>query len=178
VIWAPGGLGAAEVYALSSILELRFHGGDGLGALETSSAAPGTPGRRPTVGVTLEAFGDLEDLDLRGVVGTGSRWRSVTPFLPTRHPHPGRQSAQEFLHDGVGRELRHRGIETSFTVGPGPGAAWGAFRRHRRSEHLGQARAGYGLTIELQGRSGAMAPSILALGQLSHFGMGRFEPCP
>ncbi len=104
-------------------------------------------------------------------------WRSATPFTPSRYP---KRNADwpEFLHGEVARELASRGL-------PPPRAVtllkeeWQPWRRYRPSARVrrdtrqGQAtRASAFLRIELaEPTCGA-----LALGHLSHFGLGLFVP--
>jgi CRISPR-associated protein Csb2 len=121
--------------------------------------------------VALEGMGGLDHV---GLPSEGVSWRSVTPFLPQRHRHPRRESFDEFMVDCLGRELRARGIDLPFRLEPEPTTSWGSFRRYRRTERLHHARAGFGFTLYFD----KLVSGPLCLGQLSHFGMGRFEPCP
>jgi CRISPR-associated protein Csb2 len=160
LVWAPGGFTADEITALAKIRQLKFNPGDGVG--------PHAP-----LAVGFEGFGELAELDLDIVAGTSSTWRSVTPFLPQRHHHAGRESFDEFLIGCVARELSARGIEQGFSLVADNAASWGSFRRYRSAERLANARPGYGFSIQFD----RPVTGPLCLGQLSHFGMGRFEPC-
>lgn len=166
LVWALDGLGSDDLAALSSIRRLRFHGGDRLGS--TTS-----------LNVALEAAGDLDELGLAEakMIGPAVVWRSLTPFLPQRHRK--RQSLEAFLHECVGRELRARGLNTKFEITELRGESWGSYRRHRRQERMAQARPGFGLKLHFaeppQTDGGAWTQPI-CIGQLAHFGMGRFGP--
>lgn len=160
LVWAPGGLGAEDLASLVEIWRLKFHGGANVGSASS-------------VAVAFEASGELDELDLGAVVGSARSWRSVTPFLPQRHRHPGRESFDAFMADCVGRELAARGIARRFSLEPARDTSWGSFRRYRAGERLAKARPGHGFTIHFD----EPVTGPLCLGQLSHFGMGRFERC-
>jgi CRISPR-associated protein Csb2 len=160
LVWAPGGFGADDVAALGEIRQLRFHDGAGVGSATS-------------IAVGFEAAGDLVDLDLGPVVGSATSWRSATPFLPQRHHHSGREPFDAFLIDCVARELAARGVDQPFRLEPDRATSWGSFRRYRAAERLSKARPGHGFTIHFDD----LVVGPLCLGQLSHFGMGRFERC-
>jgi CRISPR-associated protein Csb2 len=160
LVWAPGGLSRDQITALDKIRRLEFHDGDGIRPLSTLS-------------VGYEGSGELAELGLSSVVGPATTWRSVTPFLPQRHHHSRRESHEEFLADCVARELTARDVFQRFGLESDRATSWGSFRRYRRDERLTKARPGCGFTIHFD--EPVMGP--LCLGQLSHFGMGRFEPC-
>jgi CRISPR-associated protein Csb2 len=105
------------------------------------------------------------------------RWRSVTPYLPVRHRHPKRETAEEFLAADVAAELGNRGLPApiSLTVADPTAGLAIRFRRYRMArEQLRDARPGVGL--RLQFAEPVRGP--LLIGQLSHFGLGVFEPEP
>lgn len=160
LVWAPAGLSAHDVASLVEIRRLNFHGGDNVGSARSMA-------------VGFEASGELNELDLGAVVGPATSWRSVTPFLPQRHRHPRREPFDAFMVDCVGRELAARNVTERFWLEADRATSWGAFRRYRRAEPLANARPGHGFTIHFE--EPVVGP--LCLGQLSHFGMGRFEPC-
>jgi len=160
LVWVPGGLNADDVAALGEIRHLKFHEGASVGSATS-------------IAVGFEAAGELVELDLAAVVGSASVWRSVTPFLPQRHHHAGRESFDAFLVDCVGRELSARGVDRRFRLEPDSRTSWGSFRRYRAAEHLANARPGHGFTIHFD----EPVAGPLCLGQLAHFGMGRFERC-
>lgn len=160
LVWAPGGLSADDVTALGEIRHLKFH--------DRASVGSAT-----SIAVGFEAAGELTELELGPVVGSAASWRSVTPFLPQRHHHPGRESFDAFLIDCVSRELSARGVDQGFHLEPDRKTSWGSFRRYRVSEGLARARPGHGFTIHFD----EPVAGPLCLGQLSHYGLGRFELC-
>jgi CRISPR-associated protein Csb2 len=151
VVWAPEGLTETDVAALTRIDRLRF----------------GEPGFRP-LRMAVEAMGSMADLLSWGWIGPARRWRSVTPFAPYRHPQK-RQLVGDFLAAEVSRELTTRALPAAANVRLTKGA-WLNFRR-RRSLQDPQLR-GFGL--ELTFTEPLAGP--LALGALSHFGLGLFRP--
>lgn len=161
LVWAPGGLSADDVASLVEIRRLNFHDGANVGSAIS-------------IAVAFEASGALTELDLGAVVDSARSWRSVTPFLPQRHRHPGRESFDAFLADCVRRELAARSLPRRFSLEPDRETSWGSFRRYRAGERLAKARPGHGFTIHFE----EPVTGPLCLGQLSHFGMGRFERCP
>lgn len=160
LVWAPGGLSANDVASLAEIRRLNFHDGANVGSATS-------------IAVAFEASGGLTDLDLGAVVGSARSWRSVTPFLPQRHRHPKRESFDAFMADCVGRELTARGLSRRISLEPDRETSWGSFRRYRAGERLAKARPGHGFTIHFD----EPVTGPVCLGQLSHFGMGRFERC-
>jgi len=161
LVWAPGGLGPDDVAALVEIRHLSFDRRSNVGSASSMAVA-------------FEGSGALNELDLGAVVDSARSWRSVTPFLPQRHRHPGRESFDAFMADCVDRELAARGLPRRFSLEPDRETSWGSFRRYRAGELLAKARPGHGFTIHFE----EPVPGPLCLGQLSHFGMGRFERCP
>ncbi len=160
VVWAPGGLSQHDIASLREVRRLHFNRGDNVG-----SAA--------SMAIGIEASGRLIDLGLSIMSARARSWRSVTPFLPQRHHHAGRESFDAFLVDCVRRELVARGVHERFSLELDRTTSWGSFRRYRRAERLIKARPGRGFTIHFD----EPVSGPLCLGQLSHFGMGRFEPC-
>lgn len=152
VIWAPEGLTESDVEALSRIRRLYT----------------GEPGFR-AVRVAVESAGSAEQI-LPGHVGPCRTWQSVTPFLPYRHAGK-RQSLEELLTAEVAREMHSRDKPAPREVALVSGD-WTAYRRRRT---LGEREMrGYGLRLQfVEPVSGP-----LALGALSHFGLGLFRPVP
>jgi CRISPR-associated protein Csb2 len=163
VVWVPGGLSDDEVAAIDALRTLRFSEGSGL------------DGRHLDVGIeaTIRAgAADAWGTMVPGLRGPARRWRSVTPFLPTRYRKG--EEPQQFLFDLVRRELQHRQLPGPDDIVVTRRESWGSFRRHRRSEPLRQARPGFGFDLTFSDE----VTGPLCLGALSHFGMGRFEPMP
>ncbi|MGH3823371.1 MAG: type I-G CRISPR-associated protein Csb2 [Pseudonocardiaceae bacterium] len=104
-------------------------------------------------------------------------WRSVTPFTPSRYP---KRNAGwlDYLRAEVGKELESRGLPPPRTVEL-LNEDWRSWRRYRPSARMqrkksqGQAtHASAFLRIELA----EPTHGPLALGHLSHFGLGLFVP--
>jgi CRISPR-associated protein Csb2 len=85
---------------------------------------------------------------------------------------------QEFLAEDVTAELRYRGWTEALVTGVEMSAEMTAarvnqYRRYRTKERLRQhSRTGVGVVLEF----GTPVSGPLLLGQLSHFGFGRFVP--
>lgn len=153
VVWAPEGFGPAEMSALAGLRSIR-------------------PPRAPDpLDVALAAIGDAATLNLPRVLGPSRSWRSLTPFGLTRHPKRRGGRLVDDPADQIRRELTVRGFPAPERVelvrGP-----WLEFRRSRpRASRLQAPRVvGAELTFEAQ------VSGPLALGALSHFGLGVFVP--
>lgn len=154
IVWAPEGLDEKAVAALFSITRLCSK----------------LPGFRP-LRVAAVAAGRASDVIPKNLsLCSGSTtWRSVTPFVSYRHQKR-RQSTDEFLASEVGRELTVRGLPPA-TVGVVSGD-WLSFRRFRRPGDRPASRA-FGVRLDFE--SPPAAGGLLALGGLSHFGLGLFR---
>jgi CRISPR-associated protein Csb2 len=152
VVWAPEGLAQTDVAALTRIDQLRY----------------GEPGFRP-LRMAVEASGSMSDM-LPERAGPALRWRSDTPFAPYRHPHR-HQLTLDFLAAEVGRELTTRALPSASEMRTTEGA-WLNFRR-RRTIQEPELRA-FGLEVGFDDP----VEGPLALGALSHFGLGLFRPIP
>lgn len=154
VVWAPGGFLDSEVSALADLVELRSSRLDG--ALS-----------RP---VMITGSGTIEELG-PDIATPSSVWESITPYSPVRH-HKG-ELVEQLLAD-VNLELAHRDRPLAAAVELIPGS-WLHYGRYRPGrERLQQQRHAYGLRLEFD--DPVVGP--LALGQLSHFGLGLFRPIP
>jgi CRISPR-associated protein Csb2 len=156
-VWAREGLGPDEVAALATLTELRGYG----------HVKDFRPGR-----LAVEALGDV-GAALPELVGPARRWVSRTPYAPGRHGRRG-TSFVDHVEQDVRREIAVRGYPEPSLVesyaGPVP---WLSFRRHRPStEDLGASRNATGLRITFD----EPQRGPLALGALSHFGLGLFDP--
>lgn len=167
VVWVPGGLEDDELEALSKIRQLR--------------APDGMPGPR-RMDVLLSGFGATGAI-LPGLSQTSATWRSWTPFVPPRH-RKGEWLA--FVEREVGRELGSRDLPVPVSVRRVDGDPR-AFVRYRPSRRFsegggperrvgrGERRVGpAGEFIEVRFAEPVRGP--LALGHLSHFGLGLFRP--
>ncbi|HET9256914.1 MAG TPA: type I-U CRISPR-associated protein Csb2, partial [Pseudonocardiaceae bacterium] len=104
-------------------------------------------------------------------------WRSVTPFTARRYPKP-HASQLDYLHTEVGKELEYRELPTLRAVTQ-LDEEWRCWRRDRPSARMRRdtcrsqvARGSAFLRLELT----EPTHGPLALGHLSHFGLGLFVP--
>lgn len=165
VVWAPSGLDPDEFKALSLI--------------RTLTAPEGVPGPGE-LAVRVVAYGGTRDVlaDLEGKASGSTRWESVTPFVPSRHFKPRKQEWEQFLAAELGRELEHRSIRVAFEVSILP-EGWRAFARYRPSKRFAKASRSFpsappGAMLAVTFEAPVRGP--LALGHLSHFGLGLFQP--
>ncbi len=164
IVWAPAGFTEEEVDAVASRPTRLW---------ARKEAALGLGGE---CWVTFETAGAVQEL-FPSWSEPSSSFVSVTPYAPVRHNRRGRRARpiEEFVMDDLGYELRYRGHDvplvrmTFVTDHP-----WASYRRYRVDETLRDARRSFGLRLELE----APVPGPLALGQLSHFGLGLFRPDP
>lgn len=163
VVWTPNGLPEDELKALTA-LDRLYSPVNPQWKLTVRVAGIGTP---------TQAAPELTPPDPATV------WWSATPFTPSHYP---KRNADRpgFLHREITRELANRGL-------PPPSVVrlleqeWQPWRRYRVSARMrcdprqGPAsRPSAFLRIELT----EPVPGPLALGHLSHFGLGLFVPTP
>ncbi|MDQ2884340.1 MAG: type I-U CRISPR-associated protein Csb2 [Actinomycetota bacterium] len=104
-------------------------------------------------------------------------WRSVTPFTPSRYPK--RHAGQlDYLRTEIGYELRNRTLPTlrALTLLDEPWQPWRRYRqsaRMRRNTRQGQVTHPAAF-LRIEFAEPIHGP--LALGHLSHFGLGLFLP--
>jgi CRISPR-associated protein Csb2 len=158
VLWAPGRLGPAELAALGELELLRGY----------SFIREFRPCR-----LGLEGFGDAADVIPELAVRSAQVWSSHTPFAPARHGRR-KQPWENHVVDEVRRELGYRDLPEPSRVNVLHRGGWLDFRRHRLSERLEDARRAVGVDVEFSGP--VMGP--IALGALSHLGLGVFLPKP
>jgi CRISPR-associated protein Csb2 len=153
VVWAPGGLTGQDVDALCSLRQLRSNYLGGLAV-------------RP---LTLVAIGTVDQV-VPTLTGPSRIWESVTPYAPIHRYRRGSLSDQ--LLTDINKELTHRDLPhaSSVEIVPGP---WLRYRRYRSGrEQIRHGRPAYGIRLHMV----AELAGPLALGQLSHFGLGIFRP--
>jgi CRISPR-associated protein Csb2 len=152
VVWAPEGFGSDEVAALTSLTELRMRDADPLR-------------------LALTAIGRTDELRLESLLGPARAWQSLTPFALSRHPKRRAGREVDGPVDQIRRELRLRGFPEpeSIALTRGP---WLEYRRTRPGRSRLEAPRVVGASI-------AFAEPVrgpIALGALSHFGLGLFLP--
>lgn len=154
VAWAPNGFDA-EVLADLARVDTVY-----------STGIPDFSDQR----LGLEGWGDVAQVAPE-LVGPSRVWRSFTPFAPNLHRKK-EPSEEAYLLGALGRELAWR-VPTrpaDVQIEPGP---WRAYRTYRPDKELLQhSRPAWGLRVVFDEEvSGPMA-----LGALSHFGLGLFLP--
>jgi CRISPR-associated protein Csb2 len=161
VVWVPNGLPDDELKALTSVDRL-YSKINSDWRLIVRVAEIGAPAQ-----VALDLVAQRP----------ATVWRSLTPFTPSRYPK--RNAAWlDYLHAEVTNELANRGLPTprAVTLLDEEWQPWRRYRpsaRMRRDSPQGQAtRPAAFLRIELADP----ATGPLALGHLSHFGLGLFVP--
>ena len=157
LVWAPRRLNGDEFAALARIEWLR-----------AGRAVSGFPDFAIAVG----GFGDVDELAPE-IVGPSSVWASYTPFAPGRHP-----DKRTTWHDHIAAEIERE--LTMYRDYPPPASVEvidGDARRYRRyrlppKERLANSR--YASMVEIRFAIPVEGP--IALGSLSHFGLGLFKP--
>jgi CRISPR-associated protein Csb2 len=155
VAWTPAGLAADEVTALRSVTRLSTNQ-HSLRLRLTNS---------PPASIYIHA---------PAIVGPARTWISTSPYVPSRYAK--KRDRPTFLQEDIERELRHRRLPppTSIIIEERSCRAW---RRHRpsvaRTSPQGQPnRDAAFLRITFQD----LVTGPLAIGHLSHFGLGLFAP--
>lgn len=154
IVWVPAGLDPVAVAALAGVTELRGYGH--------------LPDFRPAR-LGVEALGSIA-VAAPTLVGPATRWITQTPFVPPRHGKR-HQPWEEHVAIQVREELARRGFPDPSSIRLVAGA-WLSFRRHRINERLADARRPAGVEITFPDPVGGP----LAIGALSHFGLGLFLP--
>lgn len=153
VVWAPGGFSEDDLDSMETLRELW-----------APEYLDGVTRRR----ITLVGYGDIRDIAPE-LCGLSRAWESTTPYSPVHH-HRGELIDQ--LSADVNRELSMRQLPaaTSVELVEGP---WLRYRRYRPGkESIRGSRPAYGLRLHFD----EAVTGPLALGQLSHFGLGIFRP--
>ena len=164
-VWAPGGLGPEEFQAVVSVQELNRGGGPD--PLQLAYQAHGREG---------------DFIDVSRLFGNSKRWRSLTPYVLTRHSKrdsdsPKEQIEREITLRSPDRRLRSVRLEPPRTriepILPGrlDGFRPFEFFRYRQG---GGSNAGGAFNFELEFEEPASGP--IALGFACHYGLGLFVP--
>lgn len=181
VVWAKEGFGPTDAAVLGQLTELRL--------TKRANQMDGDPRSRSVVRgfgptrILLTQLGEIASL-APAIGGPASRWTSVTPFVPTRHQKDRHFSGVrtgpyfvDFLTAEIERELAYRRIDGTL-AGPvrvipdgDRTAPAQRYRRHRLKHGLNAARAGVWLEFDLD----RQVPGPIALGALSHYGLGLFR---
>ena len=169
VVWIRAGLTPDEIAAIIGVRRVSGQrGGQGDGDGYDIKGLPKTT-------LLLQAVGSVQQV-AADLCGPARVWRSLTPYLPVRHPKRG--SLDDYLAADVRHELAYRDqtLDVAVTrISPQETLSdrWALeFRRYRAGERLHNARRGLGLRLTFA----EDVPGPLLLGQLSHFGYGVFVP--
>jgi CRISPR-associated protein Csb2 len=153
IVWAPEGFGPEEVTVLADLSEVRMW-----------------PAPEP-LRLALAALGDPEQMRLPSLLGPAEVWRSLTPFGLPRHPKIRSGRVVDGPIDQIRREIAVRGLPDAVEIvllrGP-----WLEYRRSRPRRSRLDAERVVGVRIVFP--EPVCGP--LALGALSHFGLGLFAP--
>lgn len=159
VVWTPNGLPEHELAALTDVTWLSSK----------------SPDRRLTLRVA--GIGAINDIAPE-VCEPARVWRSIMPYTPSRHDKSGK-NGQDFLAADIGRELGYRDFPAAAVeVLPD---SWVEYRRYRPTARLrhntrqGQSNRPSAF-VKLTFADQVRGP--IALGHLSHFGLGLFQPGP
>lgn len=151
-VWAPEGFGQGEVAALAGLTFIRLH-------------------ELPDLQCALASLGDPSELALPELLGPAATWRSLTPFGLVRHPKRRGARVIDGHEDQVRRELRHRGLPDPAEVSLEKGS-WHRFRSSKAgSSRLERARLA-GVRVSFP----EPVHGPIALGALSHYGLGLMRP--
>lgn len=159
IVWAPEGFGPGETQALASLTYLTVHDSHPMQGLWESL---------PTA---LAALGTESNLDVNALIGPARAWRSITPFGLIRHPKQRKGELIDSPTDQVRRELARRGFPQPQRIELERGS-WHRFRSHKAGQSRLERTSVFG--VRLQFEEPVSGP--IALGALSHFGLGLFTP--
>lgn len=153
VVWAPEGLGRAEVTALADLSFVRMYG---------------LPEPMPAA---LAALGSVKGMDLPELLGPARCWRSRTPFGLVRHPKLRGGELIDGPEDQVRRELAHRDFPPPEEVR----LERGSWHRYR-SSRVGGSRLERASLFGVWLRFAEPVPGPIAIGAFSHYGLGLMRP--
>ena len=156
VVWTPGQLENSELTALARIRWLR-----------AGRAASNVP----NLAVAVSAFGDIKDVAPE-LVGPSSFWQSFTPFVPGRHNR--KLPWDEHIRIEIERELtvyRDLPVPASVEVLEVDTRRYRRYRLPPKETMSDNRRAAM---VQIRFEKPVEGP--IALGALSHFGLGLFLP--
>lgn len=152
-VWAPEGLGPGEVAALAGLSRISW------------------PGIQDGLRCALTALGAEDALALPRLIGPERSWRSLTPFGLVRHPKQRAGELVDSAEDQVWRELAYRGFPEAAEVSLEKGS-WHRFRSSKAGTSRLERASLVGVRISF--RDPVRGP--IALGALSHYGLGLMRP--
>jgi CRISPR-associated protein Csb2 len=151
-VWAPEGFGQPEIEALARLTFVRLH-------------------ESPDLQCSLASLGSASQLVLPEILGPSDSWRSLTPFGLVRHPKRRGGRVIDGAEEQVRRELEHRGLPEPVQVS----LEKGSWHRYRSSK-AGSSRLERASLIGVRVRFSEPVVGPLALGALSHYGLGLLQP--
>lgn len=157
VVWAPEGFGDGEVAALGAVRRLW---------------APRRGKEIADLPLALGALGRAEEMRLPAVLGPARKWQSLTPFGLVRHPKVKRGKTVDSPEEQVARELAYRGLPKPRAIAVERGSQWHRFR----SSKVGTSRTGRAPLTGVTLRFDEKVSGPIALGALSHYGLGLMRP--
>ncbi len=159
IVWVPAGLPEPELVKLAAVTELR------------SSWE-----KDWRLDVRVAGYGGSEEVAPE-LVGPARVWRSRTPFVPRGYRKQS-DTPKKYAAREIARELRYRGMPAPESVEVVPARDPREFVRQRPSQLSRRSSRGSrpGFFLELTFDEARHGP--IALGYLSHFGLGLFEPGP
>jgi CRISPR-associated protein Csb2 len=119
----------------------------------------------------LAALGTVDQLDIPELIGPSRSWKSLTPFGLVRHPKTRRGVTTDSPEDQLRCELEHRGITKPVEIRLERGS-WHRFR----SSKVGTSRLARARLFGVHMRFSGPMQGPLALGALSHYGLGLMQP--
>lgn len=154
LVWAPKFLEGDELTALLNVRRLWFRGSDKWRAT-----------------IRVAGVGDIAHVAPE-LCGESDVWESVTPFAPSMRHFKKAWNIDRIMRIGLERELRYRGHEGAvIDVKVLPGGR--EFRRYRITRpNSGRNKPAAMVRLRLD----RATTGPLALGHLSHFGLGLFAP--
>lgn len=152
-VWAREGFGPGEVASLAGLWDLKANW------------------LREPLPIALTGLGHPHTMRFPQLLGPARRWRSVTPFGLPRHPKKRAGGVVEGPVDQIRRELARRGYPPPERIQLVRGS-WLEYRRTRVRVSRLEAKHVVGADIVFPER--ICGP--LAIGALSHFGLGLFTP--
>jgi len=162
-VWADGGF---DEYAISALQKVRRVWGSEGHDLHLVLIGLGRP---------EDYGGHTRGGAATAIAGTSRRWRSVTPFILTRHPKRRRGAWQDTAEDQVRRACEQLvGVapaEVGRTTGDERPNAWrGFYLQRKRGSGARASNQPYGFRLSFD----VPVTGPIALGYGAHFGLGQF----
>lgn len=155
VVWVPAGLPDRELEAVTRVRRLS------------------SSWQKERLDIRVSGYGPVADT-AADLAGPARSWQSVTPFVPSRYPKRS-DGGLAYLEREIEAELDHRGLPAPSSIIVVAGRDTREFVRHRPSRPSSRVNRPASF-LHLTFAEPVAGP--IALGHLSHFGLGLFEPVP